>query len=178
MGRIVHPRQVLFDRLSFTLLVLWLGMSLGFVLTSPLLFANLPKNTAGIVAGHMVERLDLLAWIAFGGAWILTGLPHWMYQENNSLPITPGKLWNFTILTALIFCLGSSFILTPKLDSIMSALSVIPPPEISQQEELLQSRDRAHRFSVQFFAIRMVLAVTLSWGLTRLQKDLTSTRVR
>ena len=176
MGRMMHPRQILWDRLSFILLALWLGMSIGFVITSPILFDYLPRATAGAIAGQMVERLDLMAWIAFGGGWFLSALPRWMRQSKDSLPITTDKLWNFAILTALIFCLGSSFILTPKLDSTMATLGSLPSPMGLYQEELLRSRDQAHRFSVQFFAIRMVLAVVLLWGLTRLQKDLASSK--
>ena len=172
----MHPRQILWDRLSFILLALWLGMSIGFVITSPILFDYLPRATAGAMAGQMVERLDLMAWIAFGGGWFLSALPRWMRQSKDSLPITTDKLWNFAILTALIFCLGSSFILTPKLDSTMATLGSLPSPMGPYQEELLRSRDQAHRFSVQFFAIRMVLAVVLLWGLTRLQKDLASSK--
>ncbi len=176
MGRVMHPRQILWDRLSFTLLALWLGMSLGFALSSPILFSYLPRATAGALAGRIVERLDLLAWIAFGGGWLLSGLPRWMRHTKDSLPVTSDKLWNFAILTALIFCLGSSFILTPKLDSTMTALTTLPSPTGSYLSELTQTRDQAHRFSVHFFAIRMVLVGALLWGLTRLQKDLASSR--
>ena len=58
----------------------------------------------------------------------------------------------------------------------MATLGSLPSPMGPYQEELLRSRDQAHRFSVQFFAIRMVLAVVLLWGLTRLQKDLASSK--
>lgn len=172
----MDARQMVWDRISFILLALWLGMSLGFATTSPLLFDYLSRVTAGGIAGKMVERLDLVAWIAFGGGWLLSALPRWLQQSPNSLPVTSSKLWNFAILTALIFCFGSSFILTPKLNSTLAALTTLPTPTGSILVELTESRDQAHRFSVQFFIIRMVLAVALLWGLTRLQKDLASSK--
>ena len=57
-------------RRAAALLLLWAGMVIGFAfLMAPLLFSTLPsRDLAGQVAGKVVARLDIAAWIGFGGA--------------------------------------------------------------------------------------------------------------
>ena len=157
------------DASSITLLLLWLGMAIGFsALMAPALFANLPsRDLAGRVAGVMVARLDLAAWIAFGGALLLSFGGRWLKEIEEPGPVGPLKLWTATALTALLFTFASTFITTPKLREVRAQVNVAMET-LPEQDPQVQAYRKAHKFSTQFFVIRMVLAAALAWGACRL----------
>lgn len=157
------------DLASITLLLLWLGMALGFgTLMAPALFANLPsRDLAGRIAGVMVAGLDVAAWIAFGGALLLSVGGRWLKEIEEPGPVGPVKLWTAAALAALLFTFASSFVATPKLRELRGQMKVAVDL-LPEDDALLQAYRKAHKFSTQFFVIRMVLAAALALGATKL----------
>ncbi len=99
-------------------------MVLGFAfLMAPLLFSILPsRDLAGQVAGKVVARLDLAAWIGFGGA-ILPGPGRALLAEYREAEVVgPLRLWGAAALLALLMCFTSGFIITPKLRDIRARM--------------------------------------------------------
>ncbi|MBL0312788.1 MAG: DUF4149 domain-containing protein [Holophagaceae bacterium] len=160
------------DRASLVLLLLWLGMSLGFAaLMAPALFSNLPsKDLAGRIAGVMVARLDIAAWVAFGGALCLSYGGRWLHEIHDSSPIGPLRLWSAAVLVALLFTFSSTFLATPKLHELRAQMNA-PVDSLPQDDARLQSYRKTHGLSTQFFFIRVVLAAALAWGLGSLPKE-------
>lgn len=153
------------DKTALTLLLLWVGGALALALFTPLLFSTLPsREMAGGIAGRMVQRMDGVAWIAFGGAFLCAAVPRLMEPQKNNL-LDMKRLWVYTCATALVFCLASSFVVTPKLQALSDRLQ---NAAINQVEDITLRRQKAHRISRQFFFIRIILAGALAWGLTQL----------
>ncbi|MDE3245428.1 MAG: DUF4149 domain-containing protein [Acidobacteriota bacterium] len=160
------------DAASLVLLLLWLGMTLGFAaLMAPALFSNLPsKDLAGRLAGVMVARLDLAAWIAFGGALLLSYGGRWLNEIQDASPIGPLRLWSAAALVALLFTFSSTFLATPRLHELRAQMSA-PVESLPQDDARVASYRKTHGLSTQFFFIRMVLAAALVWGLGALPKE-------
>lgn len=159
------------DIASLVLLLLWLGMTLGFAaLMAPALFANLPsKDLAGRLAGVMVARLDLAAWIAFGGALLLSYGGRWLNEIQDASPIGPLRLWSAAALVALLFTFSSTFLATPRLHELRAQMNA-PVESLPQDDARVVSYRKTHGLSTQFFFIRMVLAAALVWGIGSLPK--------
>ena len=159
------------DTASLVLLLLWLGMTLGFAaLMAPALFSNLPsKDLAGRLAGVMVSRLDLAAWFAFGGALLLSYGGRWLNEIRDASPIGPLRLWSAAALVALLFTFSSTFLATPRLHELRAQMNA-PVESLPQDDARVQSYRKTHGLSTQFIFIRMVLAAALVWGLGRLPK--------
>ena len=159
------------DTASLVLLLLWLGMTLGFAaLMAPALFSNLPsKDLAGRLAGVMVSRLDLAAWIAFGGALLLSYGGRWLNEIQDASPIGPLRLWSAAALVALLFTFSSTFLATPRLHELRAQMNA-PVESLPQDDVRVRSYRKTHGLSTQFFFIRMVLAAALVWGLGGLPK--------
>lgn len=151
---------------AMALLLLWTGMGLGFgALSAPLLFKLLPsRDLAGLVAGSIVVRLDWAAWAAFGGAFLLSFLPRWLAEVQDRDVIGPLRLWSAGALAALLLCLASSFIVTPRIQelraSIPGSIEALAP-----DHPLRASHRKAHKFSTQFFILRLLLAAGLAAGI-------------
>ncbi len=160
------------DNASLVLLLLWLGMALGFAaLMAPALFSNLPsKDLAGRLAGVMVARLDMVAWIAFGGALLMSYGGRWLNEIQDSSPIGPLRLWSATILVALLFTFSSTFLATPRLHELRTQMNA-PVESLPKDDARVQSYRKTHGLSTQFFFIRMILAAALAWGLGSLPKE-------
>ena len=161
------------DLLSLLLLLLWVGMALGFgILTAPVLFAQVPsRDLAGRVAGLVIERLDWAAWIAFGGSLALSFLPRWLAEFKEQDVVGPFRLWTAGALAALLMCLASSFIFTPKLREIRGRMTA-PVESIAQEHPDRRAYDKAHGLSRQFFFLRVLLAAGLAVGLAWLPREL------
>lgn len=161
-----------FDTVSLVLLLLWLGMALGFAaLMAPALFINLPsKDLAGRLAGVMVARLDIAAWIAFGGALILSYGGRWLNEISDASPIGPLRLWSAAALVALLFTFSSTFLATPRLHELRAQMNA-PVETLPQDDTRVVSYRKTHGLSTQFFFIRMALAAALVWGLGSLPKE-------
>jgi Domain of unknown function (DUF4149) len=161
------------DLMSLLLLLLWVGMALGFgVLTAPLLFANLPsRDLAGRLAGLVIERLDWAAWIAFGGAFALSFLPRWLAELKEPDAVGPFRLWTAAALAALLMCLASSFIFTPKLREIRARMAA-PVEALAPEHPDRLAYQKAHKLSRQFFFLRVLLAAGLALGLAWLPRNL------
>lgn len=153
------------DFASMALLLLWAGMALGFgLLAAPLLFKLLPsRDLAGQVAGSIVVRLDWAAWAAFGGSFLMSYLPRWLAEVQDADLIGPLRLWTAAILAALLLCLASSFIVTPRVQEIRSAIAG-PVESLPPDHPQRLAHGKAHRFSTQFFFLRLILALGLAAG--------------
>lgn len=159
------------DNASLALLLLWLGMALGFAaLMAPALFSTLPsKDLAGRLAGLMVSRLDLAAWVAFGGALLLSYGGRWLNEIQDASPIGPLRLWSAAVLAALLFTFASTFLATPRLHELRAQMNA-PAETLPQGDARVQSYRKTHGLSTQFFFIRMILAAALAWGVGTLPK--------
>ncbi len=154
------------DTAAYALLLLWLGMALGFAaLMAPALFATIPsKDLAGRAAGAMVARLDLAAWVAFGGALLLSYGGRWLNEIEDSSPIGPLRLWSAAALVALLLTFSSTFLATPKLRELRAQMTA-PVETLAPDDAQVMAYRKVHGLSTQFFVIRMVLAAALAWGL-------------
>lgn len=161
------------DLLSMLLLLLWVGMALGFgLLTAPLLFASIPsRDLAGRVAGLVIGRLDWAAWIAFGGAFALSFLPRWLADLKEVDAVGPFRLWTAAALAALLMCLASSFIFTPKIHDLRARMNA-PVESFAPEHPDRLAYNKAHKLSRQFFFLRLLLAAGLAVGLAWLPRDL------
>ncbi len=159
------------DNASLVLLLLWLGMALGFAaLMAPALFSILPsKDLAGRLAGLMVERLDISAWVAFGGALCLSYGGRWLNEIHDSTAIGPLRLWSAAVLAALLFTFSSTFLATPRLHELRTQMNA-PVESLPKDDARVLSYRKTHGLSTQFFFIRVILAAVLVWGLGSLPK--------
>ncbi len=148
------------------LLLLWTGMGLGFgALSAPLLFKLLPsRDLAGQVAGSIVVRLDWAAWLAFGGAFLMSYLPRWLAELQDREVVGPLRLWSAGALAALLLCLASSFIITPRIQEIRASIAG-PIEALAPGHPMRAAHRKAHKFSTQFFVLRLLLAAGLAAGI-------------
>ncbi len=151
----------LVDRLSVALLLLWAGAALGFgLLTAPLLFRELPsRDVAGHLAGLVVGRLDLAAWAAFGLAGLSWG-GRWLAELKEEV-IGPMRLWSAAWLVALVMCLASSAVVTPKVRDIRARIGA-PIETLAPDHPDRVAYDKAHALSRQIFILRILLALGLA----------------
>ncbi len=158
----MKPRTLrLLDRLAAALLLLWAGAALGFGLLAPLLFRELPsRDLAGHLAGLMVARLDWTAWGAFGLAGILSWGTRWLAEMKEEV-IGPLRLWSAAWLVALVMCLASSAVVTPKLGEIRARMGA-PVDTLSPTSPDRIAYDKAHGLSRQLFFLRILLALGLA----------------
>ena len=157
------------DAITAALLWAWVGAGLGFgLLTAPGLFHIVPsRDLAGQVAGNAVANLDLAAWAVFGSALLLVYAGRWFAGVDDEVPIGPIRLWVAACLAALVICLASSFIVTPKLHEIRARMSG-PLESLAPTDPDRAAYDRAHSASRQFFFLRLLLAAGLAMTLGRL----------
>ncbi len=149
------------DQLSQLLLLLWAGAALGFgVFAAPLLFRELPsRDVAGRIAGLIIERLDWAAWVAFGIAG-LSWVGRWVAEVEEEL-IGPIRLWSAGLLVALLMCLASTFIATPKIHEIRARINA-PVESLPPDHGDRVAYNKAHGLSRNFFFLRILLAVGLA----------------
>jgi hypothetical protein len=150
-----------FDQFSKTLLLLWAGAAIGFgVFTAQVLFRELPsRDLAGRVAGLIIGRLDWAAWIAFGLAG-LSWAGRWASEVQDEI-IGPIRLWTGGLMVALLMCLASSFIVTPKIQAIRARINA-PIESLAQDHPDRVAYNKAHGLSRNLFLLRILLAVGLA----------------
>ena len=149
------------DQISAILLLLWAGAALGFGLFSaPVFFRELPsRDLAGHLAGLILGRLDWAAWAAFGLAGLSWGA-RWMAEVKEDL-IGPLRLWSAALLVALLMCLASSFVVTPKVQAIRARIAA-PIESLAPEHPDRQAYNRAHGLSRNLFFLRVLLALGLA----------------
>lgn len=85
------------------LLALWFGSYAGFALIAPILFrAGLTRQTAGDIAGAMIERLTLTGLLAGGVALMLTLLLHGLGARLRAGLIAAGLLVGLYLWLAVL----------------------------------------------------------------------------
>ncbi|HEX9081537.1 MAG TPA: DUF4149 domain-containing protein [Holophagaceae bacterium] len=151
----------LLDRLTVALLLLWAGAAIGFgFLVAPVLFRELPsRDVAGHLAGQVVARLDWAAWGAFGLAGLSWGA-RWLAEVKEEA-IGPLRLWSATWLVALVMCLASSTVVTPKIRDIRARIGA-PIESLAPDQPDRVAYDKAHAVSRQIFMLRILLALGLA----------------
>ena len=149
------------DRASTALLLLWAGAALGFGLfVAPLLFRELPsRDGAGRLAGLILGRLDWAAWAAFGLAGLSWGA-RWMAEVKDEL-VGPIRLWSAGWLVALLMCLASTFVVTPKVQAIRARIGA-PIETLAPDHADRVAYNRAHSVSRNLFFLRILLALGLA----------------
>ena len=123
----------------------------------------------GLVVGLATMVVDVAAWVAFGAAISLVGLPRWLYAVSDKEMIGPHRLWVAACTAGLIFCLASSFIAATRVKEIQAQIAQSDLPA-DRVEALSKSLAKAKNFSMQFLCIRMALAVGLAVGAKKLPK--------
>jgi hypothetical protein len=149
------------DQANRVMLLLWAGAALGFGLfAAPVLFRELPsRDLAGHIAGLIIVRLDWAAWVVFGLAG-LSWAGRWMAEVEEEL-IGPIRLWSAGLLVALLACLASSFIVTPKLQEIRARIHA-PIESLAPDAADRVSYQKAHGLSRNLFFLRILVAVGLA----------------
>jgi hypothetical protein len=149
------------DQASMIILLLWAGAALGFgVFSAPVLFRELPsRDVAGHIAGLIIVRLDWAAWAAFALAGLSWG-GRWVAEVEEEL-IGPIRLWSAGLLVALLACLASSFIVTPKIQEIRARMHV-PIESLAPDHGDRVAYQKAHGISRNLFFLRILVAVGLA----------------
>ena len=149
------------DRCTAAVLLLWVGAALGFgILMAPVLFQQLPsRDVAGHLAGLVVGRLDWAAWAAFGLAGLSWGA-RWFAGAKEEV-IGPLRLWSAAWLVALVMCLASSAVITPKIHDIRARIAA-PIESLAPEHPDRAAYDKAHTLSRQLFFLRILLALGLA----------------
>ena len=158
------------DLLSAGLLLLWAGAALGFAfLTAPVAFKVLPsRELAGLLMGSSLRRLDLVAWFAFAIPLLLCAGSRWL-EEIQEEAIGPLRLWTAAATVALLMCLASSAIITPKIREIQQRMGV-PIEALAENAPDRLAHRKAHGISRQLLALRVLLALGLAAGTAYLPK--------
>jgi len=158
------------DAVSVWILLLWAGAALGFAfLTAPAAFKILQsRDLAGQVMGGVLTRLDITAWFAFGIPLLLSFGTRW-FLEIKEEGIGPLRLWSAAVLAALLMCLTSSAIITPKLREIRGRMNA-PMETLPEDHPDRQAHRKAHGISRQLLALRVLLALGLAAGTAYLPK--------
>jgi hypothetical protein len=159
------------DAAAAVLLLIWAGMVLGFaLLMAPLLFSVLPsRDLAGLIAGKVVARLDLAAWVAFGAAILLVQGARWMMELRDPDVLGPMRLWGAAAVLALLMCFTSGFIISPKLRTIRARMDG-PVETFAPDHPDRKAYQRAHGISRQLMGLRLLLALALAAGIMALPR--------
>lgn len=157
------------DRASAALLLLWAGAALGFGLFSaPVFFQELPsRDLAGRIAGLILARLDWAAWAAFGLAGLSWGA-RWAAEVREDL-IGLIRLWSAAWLVALLMCLASTFVVTPKIRDIRARIAA-PVETLAPDHADRVAYNRAHGLSRNLFFLRVLLALGLAATVGRMPR--------
>ena len=149
------------DQFAKILMLMWAGAALGFgIFTAPILFKELPsRDVAGRLAGLIIGRLDWAAWIAFGLAG-LSWAGRWASKIEDEV-IGPIRLWSGGLMVALLMCLASSFIVTPKLQAIRARINA-PIESLAPDHADRVAYNKAHGTSRNLFILRILLAIGLA----------------
>jgi hypothetical protein len=159
-----------FDQVTQVLLLLWAGAALGFgIFSAPVFFGELPsRDLAGRIAGIIIGRLDWAAWAVFGLAG-LSWLGRWVAEVKEEI-IGPIRLWSSALTVALLMCLASSFILTPKIRTIRARINA-PIDSLAPDHADRVAYNKAHGLSRNLFFLRILLALGLAITVGRLSRE-------
>lgn len=160
------------DAAAAALLLLWAGMVLAFAfLIAPLLFGLLPsRDLAGLVAGQSVARLDLAAWVAFLCAMGLVQVPRWAAEIRDAEALGPMRLWGAAAVLALLMCFTSSFIVTPRLQTLRARMGGNVESLAPDHPDRAAYR-KAHGISRQLMGLRLLLGLALAVGTAALPRS-------
>lgn len=149
------------DQLTLIVLLLWAGAALGFgIFSAPVFFRELPsRDVAGRIAGIIIGRLDWAAWVVFGLAG-LSWVGRWVAEVKEDL-IGPIRLWSGGLMVALLMCLASSFVVTPKVQAIRARINA-PIESLAPDSVDRVAYNKAHGLSRNLFFLRILLAVGLA----------------
>ncbi|WP_243319509.1 DUF4149 domain-containing protein [Geothrix sp. SG200] len=149
------------DRITTALLLLWAGAALGFgVFSAPVFFRELPsRDVAGHIAGLILGRLDWAAWTVFGLAGLSWGA-RWIAEVKEDL-IGPIRLWSAAWLVAMLMCLASTFVVTPKVRAIRARIDA-PIETLAPEHADRVAYNKAHSLSRNLFFLRILLALGLA----------------
>lgn len=158
------------DQFSAALLLLWAGAALGFGLFSaPVFFRELPsRDVAGHIAGLILGRLDWAAWTAFGLAGLSWGA-RWVAELKEDL-IGPIRLWSAAWLVAMLMCLASTFVVTPKVGAIRARIGA-PIETLAPDHADRVAYNKAHGLSRNLFFLRILLALGLAATVSLLPRE-------
>jgi hypothetical protein len=149
------------DQLTKILLLIWAGAALGFgIFVAPVLFQQLiSRDEAGNIAGLIIGRLDWAAWIAFGLAG-MSWAGRWVAEVKEDI-IGPIRLWSSAWLVALVMCLASTFVVTPKIQAIHARINA-PIESLATGHPDRVAYNKAHSLSRNLFFLRILLAIGLA----------------
>ncbi len=149
------------DQLAVLLLLLWAGAALGFgIFSAPVLFRELSsRDVAGRIAGLIIGRLDWAAWAAFGLASLSWG-GRWVAEVKDDLA-GPIRLWSAALTVALLMCLASTFILTPRIQAIRARINA-PIESLAPDHADRRAYNKAHGLSRNLFFLRILLALGMA----------------
>jgi len=116
-----------------------------------------------------IKAVDATAWIAFGGSLLLSGLPRWLNDIVDKEIIGPFRVWFAACTVALIFCMTSSFVVTPKMAELQTLL-VTEQMNEQQKDKLKKNYSKVNSVNIQFLCIRAIFALGLSLGLKRVPR--------
>jgi hypothetical protein len=159
------------DLLSAALLILWLGMALGFAfLQAPTTFHVLgSRDLAGQVVGATLRRLDWVAFGVFALSLSLSWGSRWLAEFREPDGIGPLRLWSAAALAALLMCFASAFIVSPRLADIRTRIKA-PIESLPEDHPDRLAHGKAHGISRQLLGLRMLLALGLAVGVGFLPK--------
>lgn len=158
------------DAVSLSVLLLWVGMAMGVAfLAAPAAFHELPsRELAGRLIGLCFRRIDLIAWFAFGLAFLLSYGSRWLAEvQDEGVGIGPLRLWNAAVLAALLICFTSAAIVNPRMEAIRSRMTA-PIESLAQDHPDRSAFNRAHKISQQMLVLRLLLAIGLAAGIAYL----------
>ena len=158
------------DKLSVTVLLLWVGMAFAIgALAAPVVSRQLPSgDVAGRILAACYRRIDLMSWFAFGLPFLSSYGSRWM-AEIDDAGLSPTRLWSAAALVALLMCFTSSAIVNPRMEAVREEAqgSVESLPEGSPERKVFT---RAQSISKQLLGLRILLALGLAVGVSRLPK--------
>ena len=91
-------------------------------------------------------------------------LPRWLAELQDREVVGPLRLWSAGALAALLLCLASSFIITPRIQEIRASIAG-PIEALAPGHPMRAAHRKAHKFSTQFFVLRLLLAAGLAAGI-------------
>nr|WP_320132944.1 hypothetical protein [uncultured Holophaga sp.] len=118
-----------------------------------------------LVSGRLSQGrlvLDIAAWVAFGGAMLLSWLPRWLNEIDDAQPIGPVRIWMAAGLAALVITMATSFIILPKIRNHEAVLALAQAPGTAH---LLAKAGSAF---IQMLVLRLLLAAGMGYAVTLL----------
>lgn len=116
--------------------------------------------------GSLQRLLDYSAWVAFGGAFLLSFLSRWLNEIVDKEAIGPLRIWMAAALAALIMCFSSTFIIGPKVQERLASARTVGQAASQDQAPLRKAQSVAR----QMLVLRVLLGLGLGWGVRKLPR--------